>query len=192
MAIRTFLALDLDEAIRRRLAAAAGDVPPDALHARRVAPENLHVTVKFLGDVAEADAPAVCRAVAEAAGKVAAFEFDVRGLRCVPPGRGARMIWGGVDEPTGRMAAMFEQLEAALEPRGFPREGRRFQPHVTLARIKSVRDPAALKAATDARAAEHFGAQRADQVTVYRSELTPRGPIYTAMAHAPLGGGSRG
>ena len=73
MAIRTFLALDLDEPIRRALADAAEDFPADGSKIRWVPPENLHVTVKFLGDVADGAVAEVCAAVREAAGGIAPF-----------------------------------------------------------------------------------------------------------------------
>jgi 2'-5' RNA ligase len=187
MAIRTFLAIDLDEPIRRELVAAAGQFPQGDSKVRWVAPENLHVTVKFLGEVADEAAGEVCRAAAEVAGRVEPFDFDVRGLRCVPPGRKMRMIWAGVHEPGGRMAAMFEQLEAALQLLGFPPERRQFQPHITLARITFTRNAAGMQGVADQLAEAHFGSRLADGLVVYQSQLTPGGPIYTPMARAAFG-----
>jgi len=188
MVVRTFLALDIAEATRDALVAAAGELRDSRSKVRWVAPENLHVTVKFLGDVAEDDVRGVCDAVAEAARAVEPFDFHVRELRCMPPGGKVRMVWAGVDEPSGRLAELFGKLEAVLEPLGFPPERRSFSPHVTLGRVKFVGDPRALRAAAGRYAEEHFGAQRAEHVAVYRSELTGQGPIYSAMARPPIGG----
>ena len=188
MGVRTFLALDIDEAARGALTAAGGRFPCDESKIRWVEPANLHVTVKFLGDVPEGGVREVCEAVAEAAGRMGAFDFDVRGLRCVPPGGKVRMVWAGVDEPTGRLAEAFGQLEAALEPLGFPRERRSFQPHITLACVKFAPSPAALRAAAERHAETQFGGQRAAEVVVYGSQLTPQGPIYTAIARGRMGG----
>jgi len=188
-AIRTFVALDLDDAIRGRLTAAAADLPRAGAKIRWVAPQNLHVTVKFLGDVAEGDMAAVCEAVTEAVAAVAPFDFTVRGLLARPSaGRKLQMLWAGVDEPTGQLAAAFDALQAALEPLGFPRERRAFRPHVTLARIKSVPDPAGLRAAAGNHAETPFGEKTAEAFTVYQSDLRPAGPIYTPLAAARFSG----
>ena len=189
MSVRTFLALDIDDAAREALTAAGGRFPCDESKIRWVEPVNLHVTLKFLGDVGEPDTDAICRAVAEAAAAVEPFEFGVRGLRCVPGGGKVRMVWACVHEPAGRMAMMFERIESALEPLGFPRERRRFNPHVTLGRVRSTRNAAALREAAGQYAETDFGDQRAQNVVTYTSELTPEGPIYTALARAPIGGG---
>jgi len=77
MAIRTFLALDLDASVRRAIATAAGQLPVDGSKVRWVALQNLHVTMKFLGDVPDADVMGICRAVEDAAAGLAPVEFDV-------------------------------------------------------------------------------------------------------------------
>ncbi|MGB2823375.1 MAG: RNA 2',3'-cyclic phosphodiesterase [Phycisphaerae bacterium] len=184
MAIRTFLALDIDASIRDRLTAAAREFPETGSKVRWVAPENLHVTLKFLGDVPEPDAADVCEAVVGLAGGVEPFDFDVAGLRCVPPAGKVRMVWADVAEPTRQMAAAFEKVESALGELGFPRERRGFHPHVTLGRVKFTRNAADLRAAADRHAGTLFGTQHARGIVVYRSELTPQGAIYTPMAQA--------
>jgi 2'-5' RNA ligase len=187
MAIRTFLALDLDASLRDRLAAAARALPEAGSKIRWVAPENLHVTLKFLGDVPETDVADVCNAIGELAGRVEPFDFDVSHLCCIPPGGKVRMVWADVREPTGRMASVFEQAETALSRLGFPRERRGFRPHITLGRVKFTRNAAGLRAAAAQYADTLFGSQHAGEIVVYRSELTPRGSIYTPLARAHFG-----
>jgi len=187
MAIRTFLALDLDEPIRRGLTDAAKEFPADGSKIRWVAPENLHVTAKFLGDVADGAVAEVCAAVREAAGGIAPFPFDVAGLRCVPPGRKMRMIWADAHDSSGEIIELFGALEGALEPLGFPRERREPRPHITLARIKFTRNADGLNAVARRYAPTTFGTQRAGEVVVYQSQLTPQGAVYTPMARQALG-----
>ncbi len=186
MSIRTFTALTLDPAVRERIVAAARDVPPRALKVRWVRPENLHVTLKFLGDVPEADAADVCAAVAAAAEGIAPFDFDLVGLRCVPPGRRTRMVWADVREPTGQLEALFQAVESAVAPLGYAPETRAFRPHVTVGRVRAVRDLPALREGTEAAEDVVFGAQHAGEVVVYGSELTREGPVYTPLTTAPL------
>jgi 2'-5' RNA ligase len=186
MAIRTFLALGLNDATRQRLVRAVADLPVGEAKVRWVESENLHVTMKFLGDVGDADAASVCRVVAAAAGTTEPFDFQVRGIQAVPARGNLSMFWAGVADSEGRMAAMFEVVEAALAELGFPREQREFRPHVTLGRVKYARDGRALRAEAARMAEADFGRVAADEVVVYSSRLTPDGPVYTPMGRGPF------
>ena len=182
MSARTFIALDLDDVIRSRLADAGRKLLAGAATIRRVDRANLHVTLQFLGDVSDEKLAEVCAAVAEVAERTTPFEFDVRGLLCIPPGGRARMIWGGVQDPAGGAVDLHDTLSAALEALGFAPEQRTFHPHVTVARIKHAPDPRGLRSAVAPWADRGFGMQHANRVTVYTSELTPAGPVYTPVA----------
>lgn len=188
MALRTFIAVDIDEETRRRVAAVAARIETAPAKVNWVAAPQLHVTVKFLGDVDEAVIPVVCEAAAETARRIEPFDFEVRGLLAVPPRGRLRMFWAGVEDPTGRMGELAAGLEDALGELGFPRERRRFRPHITVARVRSVRDRERLRAAVAPWREEPFGTPRADALTVYSSELTPQGPVYAPLARPALGG----
>ena len=186
---RTFLALDIDEVTLGRLTAAADGLDLANVKARRVRPENLHVTLNFLGDVDDARIDEICRAAGEAAAQTEPFEFTIGGLLCVPPHGPLRMIWAGVDDPGGRMAELQDRLAAALETLGFARERRPFKPHLTVARIKFSRDASAVRASAAESAETEFGVVQAKELTVYASRLTPAGPVYSPLSRAALGGG---
>jgi 2'-5' RNA ligase len=188
MSVRTFVALDLDDAARGRLAAATAELGQCESKIRWTDEVNLHVTMKFLGDVADGDVAGVCQALADAAGGAEPFEFAVGGLRCVGGGAKVRMVWANVHEPAGRMAGLYEHVESALEPLGFPRERRGFSAHVTVGRVRATRNADALRAAVARYAEADFGTQRADHVVVYASRLTPAGPVYTPRARLVIGG----
>ena len=189
MATRTFLALDIDEPTRDGLIAATREFPPAESKVRWVARENLHVTLKFLGDLDDAGVRDVCHSVAALAEGLGAFEFEVTGLKCIGSGGRPRMFWAEVEDPSGQLAAMFHELEEALAVLGFPQEHRAFRPHVTLGRIKSTRNAGALREVALRYADEPFGAQWAEGIVVYGSELTPRGPIYTPLEKGAFGPG---
>jgi len=187
MAIRTFLALDLDASVRRAIAAAAGQLPVDGSTVRWVAPQNLHVTMKFLGDVPDADVMGICRAVEDAAARLAPVEFDIVGLECMPARGPVKMIWAGVRETERALTRTFDGLESAMEALGFDVERRAFRPHVTVGRVRYCGDPAGLRQAVARLGDEQFGTQTAGEVVVYSSQLTKQGPVYVAMAHCKLG-----
>ena len=97
------------------------------------------------------------------------------------------MIWAGVEDPSGRLAELQAHLAAAMTGLGLREEERGFQPHITLARVKSGKAANALRERAREYARTDFGVQYAEEVVVYGSQLTPTGPIYTPVSRAPLG-----
>jgi len=187
MPMRTFLSLDLDEVIRDRLLAAAAAVGSGGAKMKWVDDQQLHVTLKFLGDVPDERINEVCSIASEVAEGVESFEFHVQGMTCVPPGGSQlRMIWAGVDDPTGRMGVLHERLDEALSGLGLKEEDRAFKPHITLARVRFVKDASVLRAAAQRYLHEAFGTQHAEELVAYSSKLTSEGPIYTPLAKAKL------
>jgi 2'-5' RNA ligase len=183
---RTFIALELDEPVRRNLAEIRRALPRDLGKINWVAPENLHVTMKFLGELDAPGLTGACEAADVAAGRVEPFRFAVTSLRCLPPRGGVRMIWAEPDDPQARIAGAFGALEAALTERGFPPDARPFAAHITLARVRFTR-----QASTIRRAVAHqpgpFGEVSATHLTVFTSELTPHGPIHTPARRVQFG-----
>ncbi|HOF18049.1 MAG TPA: RNA 2',3'-cyclic phosphodiesterase [Phycisphaerae bacterium] len=192
MSMRTFLAIDLPEGIRAALTETVAELRTQIAGEAKITwvlPQNLHVTLKFLGEVEDRALNDVLAEVARVCTGVAPFEFSVRGVACVPPlGNRLRMLWADVADPTGRMEELHTRLDDALSAMGFSRENRGFQAHITLGRVKFARDAAAVRAAAEPLADEDFGDVRAGQVTAYTSQLTPDGPIYAPLSHARLGG----
>lgn len=189
MSVRTFLAVETDEAARRQLVRAAEKIDDRAAKIRWVAAENLHVTLKFLGEVAEADVAEVCRAAARAAAEIEAFDFQVVGMTCVPPSGRLQMIWAGAADPTARMAALQSLLEDRLARLGFQEERRAFRPHITMARIKHCPSPKSIREAASAFARTDFGTVHCGELVVFSSKLTPDGPVYAPLARAKLADG---
>ena len=188
MAARTFLALDIDSAARSRLAAVCRRLGLPGAKVRWVAPENLHVTLKFLGDVADEKLVEVCEAVLAAAGQIGPFDFEVRGVLCVPPAGRLRMFWAGVEDAAGRMQQLYQRLNAGLAGMDLHRDNRPFRPHITLGRLRFAESDSELRRQAEKLAEQKFGPQRAGQVVVYTSKLTPAGGVYTSVARAALGG----
>ena len=187
MSARTFLAIDVDGAVRGRLAEIAAEFRIDGAKVSPVAPGNIHVTLNFLGDVGDDTLKDVCQAAADVAAAAEPFDFAVRGVRCMPPRGQPRIVWADVDEPTGRLVALQAALAGAMAVLGYRPDSRRYHPHLTIARVKDASDPQALRRAVETYADETFAPQRGEQVTTCTSVLTPTGAIYTAAARAALG-----
>ncbi|MFP4140004.1 MAG: RNA 2',3'-cyclic phosphodiesterase [Planctomycetota bacterium] len=190
MATRSFIALNLDAPVRTALARIAGEIDqPPGCRIRWTAKENLHVTVKFLGEVRDSILPEVCRVAREAAKRVAPFTFGIYGVVSVPPqSPRPRMLWAGVHDPEQRIAGIFHDLEEGLSALGFGRDRRGFRPHVTLARIRRVSDPRELRQCARTWQDTSFGQIRAEALTVFASDLMSDGPVYTSLASMPLKG----
>ena len=188
MSLRTFLALPLDEEIVERLVEVQRSLASAGARVRWVNEKNLHLTIKFLGDVTDEQLGDVCRVAEEVASQIEPFEFSVSSVTSVPPAGAMRMVWVGIDEQTGRLEKLHELLEESYARMGFKKENRSFRSHLTLGRVKSGQNVKQLRAAVAEIAETNFGITSVNEMIVFSSELTPDGPIYSPMAKVKLGG----
>lgn len=151
---------------------------------RAMAPDNLHLTLKFLGDVPLEQTASIAAAIEEAVSTTATFTAELQGLGAFPHLGRPTVVWAGLAEPEA-MSQLAERIETALGPLGFSRERRPFHPHVTIGRINS-RPPPALRQLVEQHAATAFGPSAVETVELYQSELSSSGPRYTVLARAPL------
>ena len=150
-----------------------------------VPPDNVHLTLKFLGGVETARLGDVEGALGAAAAGHRAFDLEVHGLGAFPTRTRPRVLWAGVSAGGAEAGALAASVDGALAALGFARDGRAFAAHVTLGRVREPRANLRLGAALDT--AEAFGRQRVARVSLMRSELSPKGARYTELASVPLG-----
>ena len=136
--MRLFVAVPLPDDLRARLAGLAGGVP----NARWVAPENLHLTLRFIGEVDRAQARDVDSALVKISSP--AFTLSLAGVDRFGVGRNLRSLWVGVDE-SAELSRLHGKIEHALQQSGLPPEGRKFKAHVTLARFTGTRGSSGVK-----------------------------------------------
>ena len=189
--MRLFIAVDLDEAARaaiaaeqKRVASSMGDARTSV---RWVKPDHLHITLVFLGDVSEADAPRVAGAVGRPVA-AAPFQMTFQGLGVFPSHGSPRAVWIGVTEGATALIDLQREIAQRAAAEGVALESRPFQPHLTLGRWKSSRAAdrrRALAASTD----EDIARMRVSGATLYHSRISSAGPTYTAVARATLSGG---
>ena len=188
--MRLFIAVDIEESLRRRIAAELPRLRTIAGGARWVRPELIHLTLVFLGEVDGATAPRIeehARAVAE---RQPPIVLRARGGGIYGKPRGPRVLWIGLEGDLAPLAGVQQDLTRELTPLGFAPEARAFSPHLTLARARAPRGDPALSACHEALAGLDWGESRASALVVYRSEMSRDGPHYTALARLPLRGGS--
>ncbi len=185
--LRTFIAVDPGQAIRARLLALQEALARTGSSMKWVEPENLHVTLLFLGEVDDREVPDVCRAVMDRCAGIDAFTMTVAGVGCFGSPRRPRIVWAGLTEGGPEMAALHDALEPPLlELRCYRREDRPFTSHITLGRVKGERADDRLAAALPRYAEWHGGTVEVREVLVMSSELRAAGPLYTVLSRARL------
>lgn len=187
LTIRAFVAVELGEIaaradqLVRRLARIESGVRWNA--------KQLHLTLKFLGEIPLVESAEICRAVKRAAARHDPFELRMRGVGAFPNLDRPRTIWLGVVEGLEPLQALQQEIETELADLGYPVEGRPFTPHITVGRLKGGggRGLRQLMDTLRAEAEYDFGEAAVDEVTVFSSELLPEGPEYDPLCHVPLG-----
>ena len=187
--MRVFIAIDIGDKIRKQL----GDLQQQLIDtadikksdAKWVKPENIHLTLKFLGEIEDERAVEVCNIAGDVAGKHNSFELNVESVGCFG-GRSARILWVGAGEGDDNLLGFQKDLEGQLALAGWPKETREFSGHLTLCRIRNPK--AGLKLAQISEDYRNFklGTISAEAVSVYQSRLTPTGPVYTLLANYKL------
>ncbi len=184
--IRTFIAVAASHEIRQSARKLADLIRPAAGDMKWVAPENLHWTLQFLGEIDNVEIPTVCTAVSTAVTDVEAFELEARGAGAFPAPDRPRTLWIGAGTGAQAMVALHAAIQKKLDRLGYRGEHRRFVPHITLGRAGRKGPPRSLIRELAALAEFDAGMMLVDEVTVYASQLGPDGPTYDILAHAPL------
>jgi 2'-5' RNA ligase len=150
-----------------------------------VRPENLHLTLKFLGEVEESRIEEI-REQLGALEAYAPFDMQLAGVGAFPPARRPRVIWIGVEQGAGDLRGMALDVEERMETIGFSREKRPFRAHLTVGRVKQARTPAT--GVLDGWRQVQAGTSHVREVVLYQSTLHPQGARYSALARIPLRG----
>jgi len=194
--MRLFVALDLEEEIRRRIALYLQGLSGFAPEARWAAAESLHVTLKFIGEQPEEQIPTLKEALASV--QTTQISLAFRGYGFFPTTRAPRVFWLGI-EANEDLPNLATQVDTALATLATPREEHQFTPHLTLARSgsgaprlrreqKSVSRFERLQKQLAAMPTPDFGTMTAREFFLYRSQLSPKGSHYTKLASFPLRG----
>ncbi|MCK4340980.1 MAG: RNA 2',3'-cyclic phosphodiesterase [Phycisphaerae bacterium] len=195
MTWRTFLALDVDDAMRDRLVDVMKRLHScDAKYRSKLRwrdPAHLHVTVKFLGSVLPPATPLVASRAAEVASRTEPFQINVAGLECVagarPPGGRLTRIQAIVHDPSGRLTALRRKLDVAVAGLGSTEGNPNFAPHIVIAKVTCLADNERIRRAVAPLEEEDFGTQNCAQIVTYSGCVLGRGAEYATLAQAKLG-----
>jgi 2'-5' RNA ligase len=175
--MRLFIAVDLPNEIRKKLADVQRELRPASAGVRWVAPESIHITLKFIGETPEKMLEDIDTALNGFTWLP--FTITVRGVGFFPGNRSPRVFWAGLEAPT--MKDMAEELDTRMERLGFDKEKRAFRPHITLARARDTRIDSSLVAASEPYQQYDFGSFLADRVFLFQSTLHPSGAVYERL-----------
>jgi 2'-5' RNA ligase len=185
--IRTFLALELPPAVISLLHKVQQDLKRMNIRARWVRPENIHLTLKFLGDINSGDIEKIGTAMAAAAIEFPPITLTARGIGVFPGIKRPRVIWMGLGGDIRSLLALQSRLEQELAEAEFPKDKRSFKAHLTLGRIKQSAGPAVIRQVITEHATLSSDDFTCNQVILFKSDLKPSGAVYSKLQQTRLG-----
>lgn len=184
--IRAFIAVDLDSSVIERIYAAIGDIKARIPEIRWVPRTNLHLTLKFLGDIDEAAVDPISTALREALRLFPPCTINAKGLGVFPDLRRPKILWVGLT--SNELGGLAAKVESSLLPLGFAAEKRPFTPHLTIGRWRQFdRPPRSLPHELESWREVAFGACTVERIILFQSVLKPSGATYNQLATVQLG-----
>jgi len=184
---RVFCAIEIPAQIRERISEHSQQLHaalPD-VQTSWTKPDNIHLTLKFFGSISQQQVLEVSDAASRTVEGFEPFQLRIEGAGAFPERGPARVLWIGVNDSTGLLAALQRKLDDECEREGFEREARAFHPHLTVGRLRSPRGARAL---ADKHKQIRF--ERADvevnRLVVFRSQLSPKGSLYSIISEHPF------
>ncbi len=178
--VRAFLAFDLDnEEVKKNLTEAQRLLAKTDADIKLVEPENIHITMRFLGDITLNMADKVHEEMKKIQFKP--FTAKISNIGVFPNLNYPRVVWAGITQGADQLQSIFSQLEPSLQQLGFTPDPKGFSPHLTIARIRSTRGKPQLVEFVQKNANYNFGEVNVASLKLKRSELTPQGPIYSTL-----------
>jgi len=174
---RLFVAIDLDDSLKEAITELYGLFPHDFIKAKFTAKENLHVTLKFIGEWPFNDINDVIEALNCIPSSHSPFDLELRGLGGFPNSHNPRIIWTGGKSP--QMIDLAKDIDEALHRIGVRKEKREFSTHITIARVKNIFNRNGVNDIIQKNGDGLIGVQKVDSFCLKKSELTPKGPIYS-------------
>lgn len=184
--LRVFIAVPVPEALVIFLQNIQAQLKSSGMDVRWLAVKNIHLTLKFIGDIERSRVSAIAARMDATAGQFPPFTLEARGVGVFPNRRHARVFWVGLDGELDRLGNVQAALESGLEPVGFSKETRRFHPHLTIGRTRRRIDAPIIGESLDALEEIASDSFRVDRLGLIKSDLKPSGAEYTLLHASPL------
>jgi 2'-5' RNA ligase len=179
--IRSFVAATVPDEVVVFLRQIQAQLQLPGMNIRWVAAKNIHLTLKFLGDIDPSRVPDVAAQMDAAAGRIPSFSLAAKGVGVFPNLRRARVLWVGLAGDLDRLKAIQATLESGLESVGFPMEPRNFGAHLTIGRIRHRKDAEMINESLNQLKDTTSDRFRVDRLVLFKSILNPNGPVYTQL-----------
>lgn len=180
--MRTFIAIDLNPEIKKTLFLLIDELDKGSRNIRWIRQEGMHLTLKFLGELGRERVPEIEDVLKRISKNYEPFILKFKGTGSFPPGKkNPRVLWVGI-EVGETLIAFQSQLEGELEKLGFPRERRKFHPHLTLGRVKSFFNLRETLSLLEKYRERNFGEMKAEKITFFQSILKPTGAEYSVLS----------
>jgi len=184
--IRTFIAIELPSEVKTLLDNVQQGLKSLPLKAKWVRPQNIHLTLKFLGDINPANIEDIGQAMAHAADECAPFSLSVAGIGFFPGIKRPRVVWAGLGGETEILLNLQRRLAQRLAAIGFPKEKRPFKAHLTLGRIRHTVSPRIVGSAIEDYSNLGNLQFDADRIILFKSDLKPTGAVYSPLKQEVL------
>ncbi len=183
--MRTFIAINLDPEIKKALTQLIDELKirhTESRGIRWVRPEGMHLTLKFLGEIGENQIPLIEGSLRKISEKYSPFSLKIKGTGYFPPkSKAPRVFWIGIEEE-GILEKLHIQLEEEMEKLGFPKEKRKFHPHLTLGRVKTSSNLRGILDLLEQYNEKILGEMEVQKMTFFRSVLKPTGAEYSVLS----------
>lgn len=185
-----FIAIELSPSIAGRVQKLIAEFSTVQARVKWIESKNLHLTLKFLGNVDEMDLPALCKALDAVAKEIPPFDLEAGGVGAFPDPRFARTLWLGLLRGAEEVNELYQALDAKLRPLGFRSEERAFKPHLTIGRIQDSEQGVfdEIAARLETLKDFHGGVTDVCDVSLFASDPRRDGPVYDALHTAELKG----
>jgi 2'-5' RNA ligase len=186
--VRVFIAIELESSIKEKIGRIQTRLKVTQDKIKWVKPSSVHLTLKFLGEIEEEKLEKIHQITRELGERIPPFKIEFKGMGVFPGFSSPRVIWIGARDSSSQLEELATSLEEALAREGFVREKRKWKAHLTLGRIKFLKERERLRELIQEEIETEAGDMEVKDITIMRSQLTPQGPIYTSLGKIYLEG----
>ncbi len=181
MTIRAFIAIEIGSEIKTRVSEHIDKLKRTGADVKWVDPENIHLTLKFLGNIEEDTLPGLNEIISNVVSDLESFNINIRNFGTFPNLKRPRVIYVCVDEKENNLLTLYENLNKGVEELGIKGESKKFVGHITVGRIRTQKNISKLTTVLKSETERFFGLEKVNYLSLMQSQLTHEGPFYTKL-----------